>query len=286
MTTLAAEDDKPRKPGVRIMPDGRRIDLKAKRAKRKKAFRDDDVLGVDPRAAHEIAKSYHVGQIGKRMQLRQAATQREREELNKVKEPRRQARKEAAVRTQTGKESATPERTVRAGDDQRIGDDGAQRLTDAPLDSLRARNVITLRQFEAGDRFREDWYNSGLMPTSSRDLERIGSGFGTRAPAFLASERRAAAADRYKAAEQALGPQLSAIVNACVHASAGVTVVELGQRLFGRRNANEARAAFVETLKIGLDRLDAHYAPPPRTRIVGTGERVGICEELWEKKHA
>ena len=278
---LAKKKDKPPEAGVRITIDGQgrssRIDLIAQRDRRTAARQ--------AKASRLPVEDDRVAQARGRVTRRLEAAAREARETDQVLAPRRQAKKEARVRAQVGKESATPERAAMAGEDQRIGDDGAQRLTDAPLDSLRSRNVITLRQFEAGDTFREDCYRAGFVPSATKDLQHVSGGQGPRVPAFLSSERAAMAADRYRAAEQALGPELSAIVNAAIQAPAGTSVSQLGREMFGRKNANEARAAFVETLKIGLDRLVAHYAPPPRSRMrSSSGEKVGVREDLWQKK--
>ncbi len=181
------------------------------------------------------------------------------------------------------RETATPERLRKAGRDMRVGQDGIVRLSDAPLDSLRGNGVITLEQFEAGDRYREDCWNAGLLKSPVVNLNGAGSGFGAKVPGFLSSEARGKAMDRVNAANAALGSGLRDVVQVVTLAVAGEKVKDLGMKLFGRRNANEAGAALVEVLRIGLDRLSAHYAPPARPRIVGTGERAAIDETQWQR---
>lgn len=267
------------KPRIRVILDGHgvtRVDLVKRQEQRKAARLAKLIKGPieDDRVAQAWARS----------ERRLAADVDACQAREKVMAPRREADREAQVRAQIGKESATPERRAHAGNDHYVGDDGAQRLTDAPFDSLRSRNVITLEQFEAGDRFRDDAYVAGMVPSAAVDLCRVNGGGSQWAPGFMASaERQASARKRYRGAEEALGPMLSPIVNAVVHAAAGANLSAIGKRLFGRSNANEARASLIEVLKIGLDTLARHYAPPPRPGIRGYGERVPFRPDLWEK---
>lgn len=72
---------------------------------------------------------------------------------------------------------ATPERLARAGDDFEVGDDPQVkivRLRDIPIDRMWKRGAIDGKQHSALQRFREHWYNSGLIPSiGSVDLNRV-----------------------------------------------------------------------------------------------------------------
>ncbi|BAQ18330.1 DUF6456 domain-containing protein [Methyloceanibacter caenitepidi] len=193
------------------------------------------------------------------------------------------AAQQAEAREARFRETATPERLRKAGRDVRTGQDGVVRLSDAPLDSLRGTGAITLDQFEAGDRYREDCWNAGLLKSPVVNFNATGSGFAGKVPGFLSSEPRAKAMDRVNAANAALGLGLRDVVQVVTLAVAGEKVKDLGMKLFGRRNANEAGAALIEVLRIGLDRLAAHYAPPSRPRIVSRGERAEVDEAEWRK---
>lgn len=261
-----------------VVDEGRltRIDLVA-RSEKRRTIRQAK-LNAPPKEDDRVAEAW--GRSERRLASEAEACQAR----EKVMAPRREADKEAKVRGQVGRESATKERAAHAGKDRYIGEDGAQRLTDAPLDALRSRNVITLEQYEAGDRFRNDAYVAGMVSSAVADLRRVSGGGTQWAPGFMASaDRQAQARQRYRAAEEALGPTLSPVVNAVAHAGAGTNLSNIGRKLFGRSNANEARASLIEVLKVGLDTLMRHYAPPARTSIRGFGERVPFREDLWEK---
>lgn len=133
-----------------------------------------------------------------------------------------------------------------------------------PLKRLHARHIISGIQFEAGYRYYQHWYAAGLSPFGAVDFGRVS---GSREPGagMAASERQAHHRELYRIGERALGIGISAYVNAVVLQEQDPEAV--GLRLTGRSAVNQARAAAIEIIRIGLDRLADAYDLVPKGRV-------------------
>ena len=141
----------------------------------------------------------------------------------------------------------------------------AQRIAMAPLDrlaakSVKGRPVLNKRQYEAGERLRDDGYLAGFMRSGGMLLEPIDRSYDGSGPAFADSNRAAAAMRRLRRAREALGRPLAAVVDAVLWPEDGVTTMGgIGKKLFGRADQTAAEAATIEALKLALDTLADHY---------------------------
>lgn len=126
-----------------------------------------------------------------------------------------------------------------------------------PLKRLFVRGILDKIQFNAGHRYYAHWYGAGLVKLGSVSFETVGS---SREPGsgMAATERQAYHRQRYRQGEAALGPVLSAYVNAIVLQEQEPEVV--GKRITGRAAPSQARAVAIEMLKGGLDVLAKEYA--------------------------
>lgn len=126
-------------------------------------------------------------------------------------------------------------------------------LTESPLGWLKARGLVSERQFLAGEALRADWERAALAPSvtmrwdaSPRDRSARGAPDG--APATLV---QLAAKSRFEAAVAAVGEGLSDVLWRVVCAGEGMRDAE-------RALGWPARAGRV-VLTIALDRLADHY---------------------------
>lgn len=170
--------------------------------------------------------------------------------------------KTVADREARGVGTSTAERVLQSGQAIDVAETGIQRVSQAPLDRLFARKVITQSMYDAGDRYREDCYLAGMVYSSQQGFEVIERRFGPKIPAFMQT-RRQGAYKRWADAQQALG-HLAAIVDELVASEAGTPLGEIGARVTGRREGKAAEAAAVELIKVGLRTLITHYNPPPK----------------------
>jgi hypothetical protein len=124
-------------------------------------------------------------------------------------------------------------------------------LAESPLTWLHARGHISDRQFDAGERLRADWERAQLAPsiTMRWDPVRVsGSGGGGD---LTASERQVAARERFHAAVDHAGPDLSDVLWRVVCAGEGLPDAE-------RALGWPVRSGKV-VLRIALDRLAGFY---------------------------
>lgn len=126
-----------------------------------------------------------------------------------------------------------------------------QRVIESPLGWLKARKLVSDRQFEAGERLREDWEGAQLGPqVTMRWAPRVDGGGRSPdlAPPALAAKRR------FDAAVAAAGPGLADVLWRVVCAGEGMPAAE-------RAMGWPARAGRV-VLGLALDRVASHYRLP------------------------
>ncbi len=153
------------------------------------------------------------------------------------------------------------ERRIRdeAGREHIVAMDDAE----SPLARLRSRGLLDAAQFAAGERLRRDFTLAQLMPRLCADL--TAPAIGDRRGAARAAQipdTVLAAKQRFNRAMRAVGPGLSDVLfDVCCHLK-GLSLAE-------REKDWPRHSAFV-VLKLGLDRLAAHYglssAPRERAR--------------------
>ena len=124
---------------------------------------------------------------------------------------------------------------------------------ESPLGWLFARDMITRRQFDAGEQLRNDWERAGLSPgvTMKWDAAPIGRQRGGSVPGIDLSGAQIDARRRFDKAIEAAGPGLSDIVWRVVCAGEGMRDAEsaLGW---------PARAGKL-VLVLALDRIADYY---------------------------
>ena len=124
---------------------------------------------------------------------------------------------------------------------------------ESPLGWLRARGLVTQRQYDAGERLRRDWERGQLAPrvTMAWNSAPVARGRGGSAPEIDLSSAQIDARRRFEAAVASAGPGLSDILWRVVCAGDGMREAEsaLGW---------PARAGKL-VLTIALDRVADHY---------------------------
>ncbi|GAA4817533.1 hypothetical protein GCM10023232_12350 [Sphingosinicella ginsenosidimutans] len=128
-------------------------------------------------------------------------------------------------------------------------------LAESPLGWLRARGLVSRRQFDAGETLRADWERAQLDPavTMRWDASPKGRRGAARDPA-AATDAQLAAKRRFEAAAEAVGAGLGDILWRIVCAGEGMREAE-------RALGWPARAGRL-VLGIALDRLADHYRIP------------------------
>ena len=124
---------------------------------------------------------------------------------------------------------------------------------ESPLGWLKARGLVSQRQYDAGERLRGDWERAQLAPrvTMSWDAAPVARGRSGSAPAIDLSGSQVDAHRRFDAAVEAAGPGLTDILWRVVCAGEGMRQAETA---LGR----PARAGKL-VLLIALDRIADHY---------------------------
>lgn len=128
------------------------------------------------------------------------------------------------------------------------------RMADWPLAVLQRRQDIEPAEFQAGERYYEDWYKSGLCPQTSVDYtqDKVDTSGVTTSMEF-----RADALDSFLKAARVNGHLISPVVDAiCLH---GDRIAEVQGHPNMRRNSRDRQAQVIWTLRIGLDNLAVHY---------------------------
>ena len=136
---------------------------------------------------------------------------------------------------------------------RRTGRSVTVNLAESPLGWLRARDLVTARQFDAGEQLRTDWERACLAPSTTMrweatPLARAARGAHDPAGATVA---QIAAKRRFEAAVAAVGGGLSDILWRIVCAGEGMREAE-------RALGWPARAGRL-VLTLALDRLADHY---------------------------
>jgi len=126
-------------------------------------------------------------------------------------------------------------------------------LAESPLGWLRARGLVSARQYEAGEALRADWERAQLAPAVTMRWDSAARGKAARAAPEPAppTVRQVAARRRFDAALEAVGAGLTDLLWRVVCAGEGMRDAE---RAFGW----PARTGRV-VLAIALDRLADHY---------------------------
>lgn len=153
---------------------------------------------------------------------------------------------------------STPERVRQAGERELDIVGGVQRIAQAPLDRLYARHAITKRQFDAGDRFREDAYEAGMVPSGTAGMEPGDRRYGSRTPQFMAATRADAHA-RWVEAQAILGRLYPMVDEVCWAAEPGDRLMDIGARVLGLPRGRTSEASALVVLRVGLDTLADHY---------------------------
>lgn len=129
-------------------------------------------------------------------------------------------------------------------------------LAESPLSWLRARGLVSPRQFDAGEQLREDYERASLGPqvTMRWDAGPRGSGSRGAAPAGTPGGPQLSAKRRFDAAIAAAGPGLADVLWRVVCAGEGLPAAE-------KALGWPARAGRL-VLTLALDRLAEHYRLP------------------------
>jgi hypothetical protein len=126
-------------------------------------------------------------------------------------------------------------------------------MAESPLGWLKARGLVTQRQFDAGDRLREDWERAQLSPSVTMRWDAAPlSGSRRAAPRLLdPTQSQLAAKARFEQAVGAVGPGMSDILWRVICAGEGMRDAE--QALGWPARAGKL------VLGLALDRLADHY---------------------------
>jgi len=149
------------------------------------------------------------------------------------------------------------ERSLDAPIDKRTGRRPARSVTvnraESPLGWLKARGLVSQRQYDAGERLRTDFERAQLAPrvTMTWDAAPVARGRSGSAPAYDPSGSQIDAHRRFHAAIDAAGPGLSDILWRVVCAGDGMRQAETALGW-------PARAGKL-VLLIALDRIADHY---------------------------
>lgn len=155
---------------------------------------------------------------------------------------------------------ATNQRAMQAGSDIELiretnkREPIAVRLADWPLASLRKRGAIEGYHEDAGDRYFEDCYLAGFIPSNAIDYakDKVDTSVTDQTPLF-----KLEAQDRFLKATKVNGPLIAPIVDAvCLEGRHPRHIVG---HPFMRQNNRDKQAQILWTLNLGLENLAIHY---------------------------
>jgi len=126
-------------------------------------------------------------------------------------------------------------------------------LAESPLGWLKARGLVSTRQYEAGEKLRGDWERAGLGPSVTMCWDAPPAEKNARGPADPAAPTLAqiAARRRFEQAARAVGPGLGDVLWRVICAGEGMREAETALGW-------PARAGKL-VLGMALDRLADHY---------------------------
>ena len=126
-------------------------------------------------------------------------------------------------------------------------------LAESPLGWLKSRGHLTARQYDAGERLREEWERAQLAPSVTMRWDAPPTGKAARGPAAVSdpTEAQLGAKRRFEAAVAAVGPGLTDILWRVVCAGEGMRDAE--QALGWPIRAGKL------VLRLALDRLADFY---------------------------
>lgn len=124
-------------------------------------------------------------------------------------------------------------------------------LAESPLGWLKARGLVSERQFEAGERLRAEWERAQLAPAVTMRWDAALPANSSEPSPLDPTEAQLAAKRRFEAAVAEVGPGLSDLLWRVVCAGEGMREAE-------RALGWPARAGKL-VLALALDRLAAHY---------------------------
>jgi len=152
-----------------------------------------------------------------------------------------------------GPRSAAPSLSPKGRGGRRPARSVTVNLAESPLGWLKARGLVSTRQFEAGEKLRGDWERAALGPRVTMCWDAPPACKSARGPteAPAPTLAQAAARQRFDAAAKAVGPGLGDVLWRVVCAGEGMRDVA---RALGWR----ARAGNI-VLGFALDRLADHY---------------------------
>lgn len=161
-----------------------------------------------------------------------------------------------AERERTGKQTATADRLLRAGEGAyEVTPGDVQRILVAPLDRLFKDGRITAREHDTGDWFRALAYMAAIDPgTMSVDWNQAGGGGASaKVPAVFTSQRIADARIEYRRLEKAIRGVIWIVLRkALIHEH---SLAEIGRAVFGHDNDRDARAAGAAGFRMALAAL-------------------------------
>lgn len=151
----------------------------------------------------------------------------------------------------------TPERMARAGVDFEVGGDERSgkvlRLTDIPLERMKARGALNDTEYSALQKYRDHWYLGGLLPVvGSIDLNRIFASDPLSLSGMAKSESQAHHRQQYRQANEELGMRTVTTVDRVVCHE--WTLEAAGYELGWNAKA-QAIAAATELLRYAGDKL-------------------------------
>jgi hypothetical protein len=141
---------------------------------------------------------------------------------------------------------------VEIGDDRQGG--RVYTMVDTPLARAHARGVINDAQYRALSKFKHHWTCAGLEPSfGSADLDRVFGSDVTGYSGMAKTEAQVFHRQRYRQAVTVVGLITSRVIEAV--ACEEKKLEEAGTAILGWKHPLQARAAAVEKLRDGGDRL-------------------------------
>ncbi len=157
----------------------------------------------------------------------------------------------------------TPERLLKADNDNIMGADGVRRMVDWPLARLAARGLLDKHPdtnrvlYEAGTRYAEDHHISGMDTLSGFDPTRVFVG-GESSAGMPRSELQAIRRDSYRRATAALGGRYQQVLYRFI-VRQDDDLITIGRDVSAYQKRETARAVAFDRLIGGLHVLASFY---------------------------